>query len=218
MLSSSDVPHTMLSSPPLPHTMLSHRRGAPHDVVARHRCRVPHTMLSSSPAAPHDVVVVAAVPHTMLSSGWPSPTRCCRRIDRAPDDVVAVGPAAVVPHTMLSSSALLQTMFRPSRLLPQTMLSSSGHRCPRRCCRSRRRRSRCPRRCCRRCRSSSRPRRRSRRRRSAADRGCRRQSVVAPDDVLAPHRLDRHACRPAAPSGRTAPAATAPSAFRKPAP
>ena len=85
------VPHTMLSPRSwCPRRCCRRRRRAPDDVVALRRCcptDVPTRVRSrrrwrpqSSTGAPHDVVIVAPTP---------SPRRCCRLVDRAPDDVGA---------------------------------------------------------------------------------------------------------------------------------
>ena len=68
------------------------------------------------------------------------PRRRCRRRRRAPDDVVAV--AARAPDDVVAS---------PRRAPHDVVAVASA--CPRRCCRSRRRRTPCPTRCCRRRRS-----------------------------------------------------------------
>ena len=194
----------------------------------RSRSTVPQTMLSPSPVA---------VPHTMLS---PS-------VGGAPDDVVAVAaavPQTMLSQSGRRSRCPRRCCRRRRTAVPQTMLSPSRRRCPRRCCRRRpptcprrccRRRSAvphtmlsqsavphwpCPTRCCRRRRSSARApddvqRERVARRLDAR----RRQPVVAPDDVSCSRPVWSASSRPRRGGGvEAARGATAPMAFRKPAP
>ena len=98
-------------------------------------------------AAPRDVVGFAATcPRRCCRRHrrW-CPRRCCRTRSaarRAPHDVVVLAGLGA-PDDVVESPC--------RRSVPHTMLSQSAppHRCPRRCCRTRRSRRPCPRRCCR---------------------------------------------------------------------
>ena len=187
--------------------------------------RAPQTCvgLVETVGAPDDVVVASsAVPQTMLRRRPRCPRRCCRSLSDAsrgrcqrarrgaPDDVVAVGAAALrAPDDVVRS--------RRRALVPQTMLSSSrSGATPTGCLPASRR---CP--TSRRCATRWRRRAAGRRRRGGCPRsrgGSRRP--VARDRFGESARRRR----PAAPIVRLPPAAsdcassTAPRALRNPAP
>ena len=149
---------------------------------------VPHTMLSSPSAVPHTMLSSSAVPHTMLSQSAP-PQSVPHTMLSSPSEVpqTMLSSPSEVPQTMLSSSAVPQTMLSQSLAggAPDDVVVVGGLRdAPVR----------------------------------ADLEGVRRrqdeatvESVVAPDDSLAPHLLAWARGRPAAPSRRTSRGARRPA-------